>query len=62
MFDISFFILGVTLTLTSSLLSVIEGNVGHSSFNLCIEVTDIQTSLVRDVELILNTAAGEAGE
>ena len=55
-------LLGVAVSLTSSQLSVSEGNNGTTPLDLCVHLTDIQGGLDRDVALSLSTTTSSAGE
>lgn len=52
---------GVSMVLSSSSLSVAEGNTGTSILPLCVQLQNIMTGLDRSVPLLLNTAFGTAG-
>ena len=55
---------GVIISLVSPTLSVSEGNTGSTSSDFCVQLTNIQSSLLRDVQLLLTTetVAGQAGK
>lgn len=61
-FDNCFNLAGVTVQLSSTQLSVTEGDSGTTSLDLCVQLTNIQNSLDRDVPLLVNTQTSSAGE
>ena len=52
---------GVSVALSSSSLSITEGNIGTTMLPLCVQLQDIMTGLDRSVPLLLNTTFGTAG-
>lgn len=52
---------GASLSLSSSTLSVIEGNFGVSTLPLCVQIQNYMAGLERDITLLLTTTFGTAG-
>lgn len=53
---------GATVSLDSTQQTVNEGSSGRSEHSVCVTLLNTQQELARDVELLLNTVEGTAGE